>query len=110
MLRSNMGAIFGLRQLIVGGKAYDSAKEGQTYSGSFIWPDDYALVFKQHPGGFTRRPGLGLTMLWEDLSPLTINVKQYREEGSESDIFRVRHYMDEMLFNAYCGHLLQVDA
>ena len=37
-------------------------------------------------------------------------VVQYREEQTESDIFRVREYCDELIADAYFGHLLKIDA
>jgi hypothetical protein len=109
MLRSQMASIFGLQNLFVGGKVYDSAKEGQAFSGADIWSDDYAMIFKRNTGS-TRSGGLGRTMLWTPLTPEIATVEQYREEQTKSDIFRVTHYLQEKVFDASFGHLLKVDA
>lgn len=107
-LRASIAAIFGLQNLIVGGRVYDGAKAGQSYSGTDLWGDDYCMVFRRQSGS-TRGGGLGRIMLWEPMSGSLAETIQYREEQSESDIFRVRHYVDEKIFDPYFGHLLQID-
>lgn len=108
MLVDNLTSIFGLSQLIVGWAGYDSANEGQDYSGGTIWTDDYALIYKRHTGG-RATPGLGRIVEWTGIQNGRDQVVQYREEQSESDIFRVRDFSDEWLFDAYFGHLLEID-
>lgn len=109
MIRDALAAILDLQNLLVGGEIYDGAKEGQDFSGSDIWSDDYALIFKQHKGHLKEK-GLGRSMQWEPFSGEEIAPIQYREEQTESDIFRVRDFVDEKLFNPYCAHLLKIDA
>lgn len=109
MLQTNMAAIFGLEKLIVGTKTYDSAIEGQVFVGADIWPDDYAMVCRISEGPLSSG-GLGRTLLWTPLSPDIVNVETYREEQTKSDIIRVEQYCDELLCDAYFGHLMQVDA
>ncbi len=109
LLRANIGSIFGLQNLFVGSEIYDSALEGQTFVGADIWSDDYALVFKLQQGS-PASGGLGRSILWDRMSPGNITVAQYREEQTESDIFRARHYIDEKVFDAYFAHLMKVDA
>ena len=109
MLRANIGSIFGIQNLYVGNEIYDSALEGQTFVGADIWSDDYALVFKKQVGP-TSSGGLGRSILWDRMSPGNITVAQYREEQTESDIFRARHYIQEKVFDAYFAHLMKIDA
>lgn len=110
MLRANLAAIFGLQYLLVGSKRYDSANEGIAFSGSDVWSDDYAMICKLNTGSL-RSGGLGRTFVWSPLQGAgSYAVKQYREEQTESDIFRVRQYADEKIFDAYFGHLLKIDA
>jgi len=109
MIVQELPAILDLKNVFVGGDIYDSAAEGQSFSSSDIWPDDYALVFKQH-NGHLKSPGLGRTLLWEELSPGEINVTEYREEQTKSDVYRVDNYMVEKMFDPYFGHLIQIDA
>jgi hypothetical protein len=109
MIENGLSALFGLQNLIVGKAGYDSATEGQSWSGSEIWADDYALVYKRHTGG-RATPGLGRNMVWTGVDGGLGQVKEYREEQTESDIFRVRDFSIEWLFDAYFGHLMKIDA
>lgn len=109
MLEDALASIFGLSQLIVGWAGYDSANEGQDYSSGQIWTDDYALIYKRHTGG-RATPGLGRIVEWTGIQNGRDQVVQYREEQTESDIFRVRDFSYEWLFDPYFGHLLKVDA
>ena len=108
MIRTNLANIFGLQNLFVGRKAYDSTKEGQAASMSDVWADDYAMIFKLQTGS-TRSGGLGRILAWEDMEQI-MAVLTYREEQTNSDIFRVEEYVDELVFDKYFGHLLKVDA
>ena len=108
-LRNNMARIFGLSNLIVGGKVEDSAKEGQSFSASDIWADDYCLVFKRAQGRMSS-PGLGRQPEWTGVENGLGRVVEYREEQTESDIYRVRDFSIEKLFDKYFGFLLKVDA
>jgi hypothetical protein len=109
MIQQALGSIFGLQNLIVGKVGYDSADEGQDFSGSEIWADDYALIYKRHTGG-RATPGLGRNMEWNGVDGGLGLVKEYREEQTESDIFRVRDFSFEWIFDAYFGHLMKIDA
>jgi len=109
MIQQALGAIFGLQNLIVGKVGYDSADEGQNFSASEIWSDDYALIYKRHVGG-RATPGLGRNVEWNGVDGGLGQVKEYREEQTESDIYRVRDFSFEWIFDAYFGHLMKIDA
>jgi hypothetical protein len=107
-IRRNIASIFGLANLFVGKATYDSAKEGQTYTGADVWPDDYCSIFKLHRGGL-KGGGLGRFIKWTDIDEEPDQVTMYREEQTASDIFRVRDFADELIFDVQSQHLLQVD-
>lgn len=109
MLEQALAAIFGLSNLIVGWAGYDSGAEGQNFSAGTIWSDDYALIFKRHTGG-RATPGLGRIVEWTGVDNGIGQVVQYREEQVEGDIFRVRDFSTEWVFDPYFAHLLKVDA
>ncbi|MGA1979468.1 MAG: hypothetical protein ABSG99_02730 [Sedimentisphaerales bacterium] len=111
MLRANLAAIFGLTDLIVGGAVYDSAKEGQVFTGADIWDYKYAMVAKIQRGPTRVNPGIGRVMTWEELTDAAdiAPVLQYREEQTVSDIFRIQQYLDELIFDAYFGHLMRIE-
>ena len=109
MIQQALGAIFGLTSLIVGKAGYDSANEGLNFVGAECWPDDYALIYKRHTGG-RATPGLGRNVEWTGVDGGLGQVKEYREEQTESDILRVRDFSFEWIFDAYFGHLMKIDA
>jgi hypothetical protein len=110
--RQFLAELLDLREVIVADGVYNGAQEGQTASMTDIWSDDYALVFKKHSGSLAL-PGLGRTLRWTGASGSLVNgletVVEYREEQTESYIFRVREYVNEFITDAYFGHLLKID-
>jgi hypothetical protein len=111
MIRANLAAIFGLQKLLVGQAVYNSADEGQDFSASEIWPDDYAMVAALGAAGMPMtEPQLGRTILWERYISQLRYVEQYREEQTKSDIFRVEESIDEKIFDSAFGHLMKIDA
>jgi hypothetical protein len=111
MIEAAMSAIFGLEQLIVGGSVYNSADEGQTYSATDMWGDDYAMVALLGREGLPiTEPQLGRTILWERYTPDLVYADEYREEQTKSDVYRVEESIDEKVIEAVFGHLIKIDA
>ena len=111
MLRSQMAAILGIRNLIVGQAVYNSADEGQDFTGSEIWPDDYAMVAVLGNESLPiSEPQLGRTIVWDPYADSLEYVESYREEQTESEIIRVKNFTDEKVFDPYFGHLMKIDA
>ena len=76
-----------------------------------LWGDDYAMVcLTGSAGSPMSAPQLGRMILWENYIPDITFVEQYREEQTESDIFRVKESTQEKIFDAYFGHLMKIDA
>lgn len=93
--------------ILVGGSQYDSAKKGQSFSLADIWDDEYITLARvSGGGGDLREPCLGRTMLWTADSPQMLVTEQYREEQTRSDIYRVRHYVDEAIIFSGAGYIL----
>ena len=108
MIRSQLSALFGLQDMIVGGAVYDSAKEGQDFSGSDIWGSTYASVAKISKGATKVNPGLGRSIVWS-LDQGIESVVEYREEQTASDIYRVEEYRQEKIFDSCFAHLLKIN-
>jgi len=112
LLRQQMASLFGLQKLVVGDAVYNTADEGQSFSGSDIWPDDYAMVARvaEGPGSPITTPCIGRTLKWNSM-PDTVDgtPEQYREEQTKSEIYRVEDYLQEKIFDAYFGHLMLID-
>ena len=111
MLRANLAAIFGLSELIVGGAVYDSAKEGQDFTGANIWDYKYAMVAKIQRGSTRVEPGLGRSIIWEGMSsPDEVQpIDQYREPQTKSDVFQIEQFSEEKVFDKYFAHLMRIE-
>jgi len=110
MIRNALGSIFGLEKLIVGAGAYNSAAEGQTCVVADTWPKTYAWIGRVAEAGDSLvTPCVGRTFLWDADAADIVIVEQYREEQVRGDVFRCRQYTAEKIFDAYFGHLLQIE-
>lgn len=103
-----LAPIFGLRQVLVGDAYRNSAAEGQTFSSSAIWSSTYAMLAKVGTGSNLTEPCVGRIFRWSDDSPSNIVVEQYRDEERRADVYRVRHNLDEKVFDANFAHLMKV--
>ncbi len=97
----------GLDNVFVSNSKKDTAAKGKSSTVVDIWDDEYCLVFKRAEGASMKDPGLGRSFLWTADSPNVLTTEQYREDASRSNIFRVRHNMDEVVqFATGAGYLL----
>lgn len=114
--RQYIADILDLKEIIVADGVYNAAKEGQDADMTDIWSDDYALLFHKHTGPIAM-PGLARTVNWTGIAQSLVGlnamneiVVSYREEQTESDVFRVREYTSEFVIDPYFGHLMKIDA
>jgi hypothetical protein len=101
MTSSQLAAVFNVPQVLIGGAVYDSAGKGLASSISDVWYNEYAALVKISRGQDIMEPGVGRTFLWTADSPENPIVESYREDQTRSDIFRVRHNVDEALMRSY---------
>lgn len=102
-----LAEIFDLRHIIVAGSSKNGAVEGQAASPEQIWSGEYAMVCKVAEGADFREPCVGRTFHWAaDGSTIGGTVEQYRDEAVRSDIYRVRHDVDEIVLYSAAGQLL----
>jgi len=88
----------GVDRVLIGNAVYDGAKKGQKFSASSIWPDSKGFLARvaTQPRNL-KEACIGRTFLWIEDSPENLVVEQYREDQTRSDIYRVRHNVDEAL-------------
>jgi hypothetical protein len=89
----------GVERVLIGRAAYNSAKKGQSYSGSFLWGNNKIAVCQTTAGEFTAG-GLGRTLLWREDSPAPVVSETYRDEARRSNVIRVRHNVAEKTIDA----------
>lgn len=107
-LAAGLAPIFGLERVLVGQRYYDEAEEGATFDSAAIWNYKYAMVAKVASGNLAE-PCVARSLLWTGDSPEVLTIDQYREEQTRSDIFRVRHYMDELVCDSAFAHLMRIE-
>lgn len=105
--KSVLAQYFGVDRLIVGDAIRSSAKKGQSFSLADIWDDEYVLLARVSSGGQDlREPCLGRSFLWTADSPQNLVTEQYREEQKRSNVYRVRHNIDEAFIFTGAGYLM----
>lgn len=101
MSAQQLAQVFGIPRVLVGGMAYNSKGKGLDATIANIWSNEYAALVKISSGPDLTRPGLGRTFLWTEDSAKNPVVEAYREENKRSDVFRVRHHVDERLMQSF---------
>lgn len=108
---AQLAAILGVESIFTGKAIRNTANKNKTFSGADVWSDDYALIAVVAKSAENlAEPAIARTILWTEDSPENTVAEQYREEAKKSDIFRVRHSVDELIIDPYFGHLIKVDA
>lgn len=104
---NQLAALFGIPDLIIGGKVENSGEEDQINpSPTFgdIWSRDKFLLSRKEESGDFKKAQLGRTMVWTDDSDLFGIVEGWRDEPSRSDMVRVRHNTEEKILYEAAGH------
>ena len=101
MTSDQLAAVFDVPRVLIGGSVYNSAKKNKTATIAEFWSYEYAALVKISQGDDFTQPGLGRTFLWTDDSAENAIVEQYRKEEIRSDVFRVRHHVDEAFIQSF---------
>ncbi len=108
---SALGSLFGLEKVYIGKGVYNSAKEGQTFSGTDIWGTGWAMVAKTAaPGAPLYEPCMGRTPMWVSDTPESVMVEEYEESQTRSTIYRARSFCDELMIDTSFAQLLDTAA
>lgn len=98
MTSAQLAAALGVPRVLIGGAVKNSAGKGIDASMANVWDNEYAALVKISDTMDLAAPGIGRTFLWIEDSQQNPIVESYRENQTRSDIFRVRHHVDE----AFC--------
>lgn len=108
--RQNFAAMMGVDEVRVGSAVYNSANEGDSYSGSYFSTDRVWVGYRA-PTPSTLVPSAGYTFSWSPFdrvrsdSGLGAAIMQYREEKTMSDIFRGLMFFEHAVVAADAGLL-----
>jgi hypothetical protein len=102
----SLASALGVQRVLVPGSAnlYNSAKSGQTASLSEIWDSQYAFLCVTSQSPDPSAPCVARTLCWEGGGG-ALAVDTYREEQTESDVYRVKQCCDEQIVDSAYGFL-----
>ncbi len=113
-----LAAVLGLKQIIVASAVYNSADQGQTMSGGYVWNTDNAMLFCSTP--MQRNPETGMleaavdaqtpqlirTLTWsEDGLGGPMDAYPVRDEEEESTNFRTKRFRHQKVSDSNFGFL-----
>ncbi len=101
MTSEQLAAIFDVPRVFVGNAVYDSANKGRSKSITDIWNSEYAALARVATTLDPTEPCVGRTFIWDEDSSDNPIVEVYREEQIRSDVYRVRHSVDERLIQSF---------
>lgn len=111
-----LAEIFDLEMVLVaGGDAIKATnKEGQSFAGSPIWGDEYAMLARVATTDDPKEPCVGRTFIWTGDGPgmpgsdteLAVLMEEYREENRRGSVIRARNDRDIVIMYAEAAHLL----
>lgn len=87
---SDLTGWFGFQKVLIGMSLYDSAREGQSASKSYIWADDFWCGFVP-PSAALLTPAAGYVLEWE-----TRKINRYRLDEEHADKFEAIHATAEV--------------
>jgi hypothetical protein len=108
MIQNELASLLGLRNLYVGSAAYNSANEGQAYSGSDVWSNKYALVYRESTTQM--QPGLGWQFNWTGNGEVAMGFSSYPDPTRQAVIIEEQEYRDEVIYDTgRYGYLMQIE-
>lgn len=98
-----VAALLDLEEILVGEASYNTAAEGDTFSGSFVWGNDALLYYAPASAGL-RTPSAGYTPRWTGPG-VGQQVLRYRDSpaGKKADVIEAHDYIDFIVTSAVCG-------
>ena len=96
----------GVKEVLIGRCAYDTATEGAAFASANIWSNTYAWIGSVSDGGAGYfGGGCGFTLNWAEYGPV-IGVTTYRDESIRSNVIRASHHVAEKIVNSNAGQLI----
>jgi hypothetical protein len=94
-------------QVLLASSVYNSSKNPKTFTPVSIWPDAKVLlaVLAKEPMNL-KEPCLGRTFIWDRYGKELLRTETYREESTESDIYRVKSDQAEEFVFKGAGYLI----
>ncbi|HUU82666.1 MAG TPA: hypothetical protein VM243_04090 [Phycisphaerae bacterium] len=106
-----LAPILGLKYIIPVGAVYNSGNEGDAAPTlAQVWNQDYAMVCRVAETDDPSEPCVARTLIWEAMGPGTAaQFGVYSENQTKSTVVQGDLFIDELVVDKYCGHLLEID-
>lgn len=106
-----LGPILGLQHIIGVGAIYNSGNEGDsTATITQVWNEDYAMVARVALTDDPSEVCVARSLFWEAMGPGTsADYNVYTEPQTKSTVVQGDLYVDEVVIDKYCGHLMEID-
>lgn len=98
----------GIDNLYIGQAPVNSAQQGETYVGSFVWSNAFFGVGNIASGDY-RAGGMGRTIQWAKDTTGLFTPETYRNDDIRSNILRVRQNVIEKVIDATAVQLIQTN-
>ena len=94
-----------LPEIVVGEAVDNTAQEGATFSGEFMWGKNALLIqVPERPG--RRVPAAGYTFVWDMIgNGLTTTIENIREENRDRMLMKGKHAFDQKLTSSDLGFI-----
>uniref|UniRef100_A0A6M3J7P0 Putative capsid protein n=1 Tax=viral metagenome TaxID=1070528 RepID=A0A6M3J7P0_9ZZZZ len=92
----------GIEKVLVGDAIYNSAAEGATFSGGYIWDKNCILMYVPASPGL-RTPSAGYTFIWKQ-NGYQIPIERVEERLRRRDVLLADHAFDQKVVGADCGY------
>lgn len=98
-----LASLFGIERYIPAMASYNTANEGQSFSGSAIFDDD-ALLLYVNQNASLRSPSAGYTFAWEGGGGAGI-IRNVRDEENSADLIQGKEEWDQKVVASDLGYL-----
>lgn len=98
----------GVKEVIVGKNYYDTAAQGVAFAGGAIWSNTYIWVGRLGSAGTPEAMldgGAQYTLNWSEYGP-AMQVFEYPEPQTNSNVYRASHHVTEKIVNANAATLI----
>lgn len=94
--------VFDLGQILVGNAVYNSAEEGATFTGAYIWPKNALLLWVPKSPGL-RTPSAGYTFVWKQKG-FQVAIERVEERTRKRDLLLADHAFNQKVTGADLGY------
>ena len=99
---ADVSSVLGIEKLLVGSAIKNTAAEKATFSGNWVWDDNFLLLYSPSSPGL-RTPAAGYTFVWRNRG-LTIAVKRIKDDLRSRDVLQGDHAFNQKVTGADLGY------